>query len=311
MKRYAWFSALTTALTFPLIGLGAIVRLKGAGLACPDWPLCYGQVTPLHEVVTPAPEGVGIALEVGHRYVAGFVGLMVIALLVLAFTTFRRHSSLKPLTAAAFGLLIPQAILGGLTVIWDLAPVTVSLHLLAGNLFFGSLILLTIQSFRLARLEEGKPAEPEGLRPTNRYRYLALGGLILAALQIWLGGWVSGHGASLACPQFPSCNGSWIFPATPMRQLQMGHRLIGFTLAGVIATLSVTSVRTTDLTGGLRGLGVALSAMVLTQIGLGWANVAYYIPVPISAAHTAMAAAIFGTLTYLVGRVWIPRPEGT
>jgi cytochrome c oxidase assembly protein subunit 15 len=311
MKRYAWFSLLTTALTFPLIGLGAIVRLHGAGLACPDWPLCYGEVTPLHEVVTPAPEGVGIALEVGHRYVAGFVGLMVIALLVLAFTTFRRHSSLKPLTAAAFGLLIPQAVLGGLTVIWDLAPVTVSLHLVTGNLFFGSLILLTIESFRLARHEAGEPVEPPDFAPTDRYRWLALAALVLVTLQIWLGGWVSGHGASLACPQFPSCNGSWVFPPTPMRQLQMGHRLVGFTLAGVIATFSVASARTTGLTAGFRALGIALSVMVLAQIGLGWANVAYYIPVPISAAHTAMAATIFGILTYLVGRLWIPRPEGT
>ncbi len=91
MRFFAWLSTLSAALTFPLISLGAIVRLNGAGLACPDWPLCYGAVTSLTDVVTPAPAGVGIALEVGHRYVAGLLGVLILALCVWAWVKFRQH----------------------------------------------------------------------------------------------------------------------------------------------------------------------------------------------------------------------------
>jgi len=110
MRRFAWTAALTTALTFPLIVLGSVVRLKGAGLACPDWPLCYGRVTPLNEVVNPAPEGFRIALEVGHRYLAGVVGLIVFGLAAVAWVCFKRHVSVRWLSAAAVGYLMARGL---------------------------------------------------------------------------------------------------------------------------------------------------------------------------------------------------------
>ena len=310
MKRFAWISAVTTALTFPLIALGAIVRLHGAGLACPDWPLCYGRITPLNEVVSPPPEGFRIALEVGHRYLAGFVGLLVLGLAIAAWTKFRHHHSLRWLSLAVVGLLIPQAILGGLTVLMKLAPITVSLHLISGNLFFGSLILLTVQSFRIARQETQASNRRREHGANHVFRRLVIVTLVIAGLQIWLGGWVSSSGASMACPEFPTCHGSWAIPTSYGEFLQMSHRLMGFVLAAAIAAVSIAALQRKNLTVGLRILAGSLSLMVVGQILLGWFNVANYIPVPTSAMHTALAAAIFGTLIYIAGRISLPHPIG-
>ena len=310
MKRIAWISAVTTGLVFPLIALGAIVRLHGAGLACPDWPLCYGRVTPLNDVISPPPQGFRIALEVGHRYWAGTVGLLVFGLAAAAWTTFREFVSVKWLSVVAVGLLIPQAILGALTVWMKLAPITVSLHLIAGNLFFGSMILLTLQFFRAARLEEGAQRQ-DGLLGGRSFRLAALAALVVVAMQIWLGGWVSASGASMICPEFPSCHGEWALPGNYHEWLQMSHRLVGFLAAGVIALVSVLGLRSSRLSGKLRALSAGLTVLVVAQILLGWFNVAHYVPVPTSALHTAVAALIFGLLTYLVGRSWLPAPTRT
>jgi len=309
MRRYAWLSAATAALTFPLIALGAIVRLEGAGLACPDWPLCYGRVTPLADVVSPPPDGVKIALEVGHRYLAALVGLFVVGLVAGAWTKFRRYSSIRVWSAIALGLLIPQALLGALTVWMELAPITVSLHLISGNLFFGSLLVLTLQAFRASR-DERDPVAPEADPPPGRRLRIALvATLLLAGLQIWLGGWVSSSGASMVCPSFPTCDGTWALPAGYLEWLQMGHRAVALLLAAAAAGVAWLGIRSRRLTSGLRALVAGLPALIVAQILLGWFNVAHYVPVPTSALHTALAATIFGLLTYLVSRTSLGRPS--
>ena len=104
MKWYALASAL---LTWPLISFGALVRLHGAGLSCPDWPLCYGQLIP--------PPGFEIAMEVGHRFWATLLGLLIVMMTLLSFRI-PAYRSFRRLTTACLILVILQGILGALTV---------------------------------------------------------------------------------------------------------------------------------------------------------------------------------------------------
>ena len=296
MRRFAWFSAISAALTFPLIGFGAIVRLKGAGLACPDWPLCYGKVTSLGDVVTPAPAGLGIALEVGHRYVAGILGLMVLGLLVAAWTKLREERVATFWSSLAFVVLVPQVVLGGLTVLMKLAPWTVSLHLLFGNLLWASLLALALRSFQ----ESG--SERVSVKPSSwpMLKKLVLSAWGLTFVQIFMGGLVSSSGAGVACPDFPLCEGGALVPAgagTPI-WLQLMHRGVGFALAAVFVATLVVAARSAGVPTRLKvGLGAAVGLVGL-QILIGWYNVAHHVPVPTSALHTATAATIVGVMTW-------------
>jgi cytochrome c oxidase assembly protein subunit 15 len=303
MRRFAWTSLIAAILSFPLIGLGAIVRLKGAGLACPDWPLCYGRVTPLSDVVAPPPEGFKIALEVGHRYWAGAVGLIVIGLWGYAFKNRSTAKWRTPFWIAtlSLGLLIPQAVLGGLTVIYDLSPVTVSLHLLFGHFFFGALIVQSLVSFRRAQSES-----LDWLVDVSNSRYLRrwfTGAFLFLCLQIFVGGWVSSTHAGMACPDFPTCLGSFAFPDGWGPGIQYTHRLVGFSLALVIIGACIKGYQygKDRLIGHLAAGGVVL---VVLQILVGWYNVEYYIPVPTSALHTMIATTMFALMVFLTFLSW-------
>ena len=126
-----WLCFSAALLTWPLIPFGAFVRLKNAGLSCPDWPLCYGQLVP--------PAGYEIALETGHRFVAALLGLLIIT---IAIVSFRQRSNFHIRGLALFSLVLVciQGLIGALTVTMTLWPPIVTLHLIGGNLLFLSLI---------------------------------------------------------------------------------------------------------------------------------------------------------------------------
>jgi heme A synthase len=128
----------TAAATFVLLVIGGMVHATGSSLACPDWPLCYGQFF-------PAMEG-GVLFEHGHRLVALAVSVLTVA---LAVTVWRRQrgTSVRAGALAAVGLVLFQAALGALTVVWKLPLVVSSGHLATSMAFFSVLVWL---SWRLA-----------------------------------------------------------------------------------------------------------------------------------------------------------------
>ena len=134
MSRFAIIlTSIATFITWLLISLGATVRLFGAGLACPDWPLCYGTLAPA--LTLP------ILLEVGHRYLASLLGLLIILIYLLCIYSdnLRNH---RRLAGWLLILVIVQGLIGGLTVLLKLNFSTVVAHLILGNLLFFGLICL-------------------------------------------------------------------------------------------------------------------------------------------------------------------------
>jgi cytochrome c oxidase assembly protein subunit 15 len=209
MRRVAFVAVL---LAFGVVVLGAYVRLTTAGLGCPDWPGCYGHATP-----TAAAADVGKAWrEMLHRYLAGSLVLLTLLLAVMAFTQRRARSAggaSLPFVLAVVATIFVQALLGMLTVTWQVAPQIVTLHLLFGMTTLGLLwwLWLTLDA-HVPRTAVPELGRSPGVRwaPSNLISSrLALVGLIALGVQIALGGWTSTNYAAIACPDFPTCQASW------------------------------------------------------------------------------------------------------
>lgn len=272
----------TIVLTYLLIIFGATVRAFGAGLACPDWPLCHGQWIP--------PFDLPVLLEWGHRLVASVVGVCTLAVMIFALTRAHR-ARLGWLAVAALALVIVQAVLGGLTVLKLLHFSTVTLHLATGLLFLGLLVWMRLRLTSCAFARQ-VPAR------TRRLVTCALG---LVYMQSILGALVSSNYAGLACPDFPTCNGRWIPPLQGLVAYHFVHRAFAFVALGVITWAVCAVFRHGDRRA--RSLAVAIGAGTVFQLGLGITNVLLQLPPAVTIAHTGLAAALFAALVMLSYRI--------
>lgn len=301
--RVAWGCVAVAALAFVLIVLGAVVRARGAGLACPDWPLCYGSFVPAFDA--------GIALEWGHRLLAGSASLGLVAVSLAAWRRPAVRSRVGGALRVAWGLLALQVLLGGLTVLLGLAPWTVTAHLLVGNAFCASLVWSAHDLLDAGR-EHRVPA-------VCSPAVAALVGAcaLLLIVQLALGGLVSSHYAGLACAHFPSCDGESFAPRwTGLVGLHLLHRVTALALLAAWGALAWTS-RRTGWVGRLAGSGFRL---LVVQAAIGIANVLLHLPVEVTALHSATAAGLV-IVAALLGRAvlraraeagsgWVPGAEG-
>ena len=307
------------ALTLLVVVAGAYVRLQDAGLGCPDWPGCYGHligVPQTAEEITNAErgfpqrpvEGHKAWKEMFHRYVAGTLGVLLVAVMVTAWWRRRALRQSAWLPTGIVALVAVQATLGMWTVTMLLKPVIVTLHLLGGMATLALTCWLALRQL----------AWPPTPSRASRWRPWAVAGLIIVVGQIALGGWVSTNYAALVCRDFPTCHGAWL-PA-----MDFGHgfqiaRELGMTAAGAPLSLeALTAIHWTHRVGalvtffyigalavalmrtaGYARMGVVLAVLLLLQVSLGMANVVFTLPLPIAVAHNGVAAALLGMLVVI------------
>ena len=134
LRRWIWKLAIATLL---LMAVGSATRVMNAGLACPDWPLCYGQLVPTRQM------NLRVFLEWFHRLDAMVIGLLAIALAVQAWWCRRDLPKWLPwATLGALALIVVQGGLGGLTVTQLLRFDIVTAHLGAALAFFITLLVM-------------------------------------------------------------------------------------------------------------------------------------------------------------------------
>ena len=286
----AGFGALVV-LFFGLIVLGALVRVHGAGLACPDWPLCFGRLLPVMNLE--------VAFEWTHRLVAGSVALCFAALAALALRRPAARSA-QPLLAVTALLLALQILLGALTVWKLLASWTVTAHLLTGNSIAATLLLTA-----LALRDAAAPPRRDPLTPTERTPTGLAAALLV--LQITLGGLVASRYAGLACPEWPTCReGVWFPTWDGVVGLQLLHRLNAYLLVATLAAAALAARRRTRLRRATR---VAL-LLGVAQIAVGVANVLLALPVEVTGLHSALAAGLVLSVTWAAREAWLAPDAG-
>ena len=299
----------TVLLTLAVIVVGAYVRLSDAGLACPDWPGCYGQVlvpssdldvAQANEAFPDRPVVIHRARkEMTHRYLAGSLGLAIALLAVIACRRRKENQVPIVLPMLLVGLVVFQAVLGMWTVTLLLKPAIVTAHLLGGMTTLALLWWLWMHP------RQTRQPVAAGIR------IWAIASVVVVAVQLTLGGWTSANYAALACPDFPTCQGDW-WPGVsfadafnPWRELgqtssgapleapglmaiQITHRIGALLTLLVVGGFALVSIRGPGV--GLKLSAAAVVALLLIQVGLGVAIVLMARPLSFGVAHNAVAA---------------------
>jgi heme a synthase len=268
IRKLVWSMVLETLF---LMAVGSATRVMNAGLACPDWPLCYGQLLPQQQL-----GNLQVFLEWFHRLMAFLMGLSAIALTLASFWNRRTLPQWLPWAALlSFGLIVFQGILGGLTVTQLLRFDIVTAHLGTALLFF-----VTVLSIGVCLLPYA------GSGTGGRLPVVAFTAAVLVYVQSLLGALVGSQWAVHQC-----------LSASQLCHVMNSH-LVGVVPATLVTLLlSLWAWRTPALHPALRGLANAAVAIVFLQIALGVATFKLRLQVePLTVAHQVMGATLLGIL---------------
>ena len=318
---------LSILLAFVVIALGAYTRLTHAGLGCPDWPTCYGQldVPKTAEQIAKAElafperpvEPHKAWNEMIHRYFAGALGLLILAIAFLSFKN-RHHKTPFRLPLLILAVVIFQAALGMWTVTMMLMPIVVMAHLLGG---FTTLCLLFLLYLRLRKTQISVSEVS-----VKKYSGFALLGIVVLVGQIGLGGWTSSHYAALSCVELPICQPGWQEQLTfedsfdlvpPAREsYEFGHlphnervtihvtHRFGAIITTVYLTWLMVMIYLRSKTNILKVSTLLVGVALTSQILLGISNIVFSLPLGIAVAHNVVAACLMLTLINLTYRLY-------
>jgi len=301
-------------LAFVVIALGAWTRLVDAGLGCPDWPGCYGFVVfptndaeiALAESRYPMfPYDINKAIpEVVHRYFAAALGLLAI---IMVYYSFKQNEN-KNIRRWTVGLLIficLQGLFGYLTVSLLLLPLIVTGHLFGGFTTLTLFFLIFLMSGRFSILEKMK---------IPKLKTIATIALVVLIFQIFLGVWTSTNYASLACADFPTCQGSYMPEMDFKNGFNLNQEVGPNYLYGLLDNPSRVAIHYSHRVSAIlvtivflvlisklwfsnaAPLASTLGVLLLTQISLGIINVVYVLPLYVAIAHNLVAALLLLTV---------------
>ena len=315
-----------------VIGLGAYTRLTHAGLGCPDWPTCYGlldvpetsmQIAAAEQAFPLRPVEPDKAWnEMIHRYFAGSLGLLILAIAVLAMKLrLSKKSSISypvflPLLILA--IVIFQAALGMWTVTLKLMPIVVMGHLLGGFTTLCLLFLLYLRINSLAENHQGLSIVNGQLKKYSRY---ALLGITILTAQIALGGWTSSNYAAMSCVELPICQGDWLsklslkqsFDLIPPSKesyefghlahnerltIHVAHRL-GAIITVVFLSWLAIMICMKARVHAIKNSAVILLSLLVLQVALGISNIWFSLPLIIAVAHNLVAVCLMLSLITL------------
>lgn len=279
-------ATVTALFTFFLITVGALVRVSGSGLGCPDWPLCHGQLIPPFEFHT--------LVEYSHRLTTTLVTLFISSTAIWASIRYRSERWVFRGSLLAVLLLLIQIALGGITVLAELPPTVVAVHLGNAMLLFATVLTVATLAWRGTTNPQIKVNEKA--RPLIR---LIVASAVGVYITIVSGSLVEGSGAAEACPSWPLCSGMEIVSAGTLADIHMLHRFIvgGAGLLALYTFYQLFKTSPGDLSIVLASIFGACA--LIAQVFVGAAQVWLRFPPLVEGAHVALASAVWGSFVVL------------
>ena len=286
-SRYRALVYASLVASFLVVVWGGVVRVTGSGLGCPDWPLCHGQFLPSLDTST--------RIEWFHRLLAIAGGLTVAGVVLWSLIVYRADRRILALAVIAAILYPLQAVLGAITVILELPPEWVTVHLANAELLLATLTILAV----VVRWPSTVPV------PSGGWTWLALGAAVGTFVLMLSGAYVRGADATTACVGWPFC-GDVAFPTLGAPAIAMAHRVVAAAVGILVVGACLEAWRHRRDAPGLGPLAIATGVVFLAQVAIGAANPLTGFSPWALGAHPAAASLMWCSVVALAAVAWRP-----
>ena len=274
---------------FFLVTLGGVVRVTESGLGCPDWPLCHGRLIP--------PLDFNTLIEYSHRLAASLTSTLIVATTALAWWRYRHQPRIVWPVTTALALLGVEVVLGGVTVLTELPPTIVTIHLATAEIIFALLLVALVGAWQQPRFQA--PASPQV------YQW-AVAAALATLVVLLSGSYAVGRGAGTICPGWPFCQ-SDLFPSLELTWVHMAHRLLAAGGGLLAAWAALVAWRRRGSSAGIGVVAVVAGGVLIAQTMVGAANPWTGFSTFARAAHLSLATAMWGSYVVLATLAWRPR----
>jgi protoheme IX farnesyltransferase len=284
VTRFQKLAATTLGTAILLVTIGVIVRATDSGVACPDWPLCYGQIL-------PPLDDPNAWIEWIHRSAAALIGFEILGLAILAWVDHRDRRSLLVPSMAAVLLVGFQAWLGRETVRLGNSGESVTAHLAAAMLLVALLVYITVRA--------SFPARVGGWGGSQRFTLFAAFTTLTAFALLLFGSHVTATDSALVFPDWPLMNGSLVPPLTELTAAHVLHRWVAAVVGAIVVALAILAWRTQRDRSTIVRLAVGAAVLFAIQVVIGGLQVVTRLSAWTQTLHLALGAVILAALVGL------------
>jgi len=290
-----WLAVLASAGMWLVLVMGAAVTNTGSAQGCGrSWPLCNGQFVPEFTIET--------AIEYSHRAVTGIEGLLIVALSAALLVLWRHEREIQVLVPLMLGSLLLQAGLGAAAVMMPQSPAVLASHFGISLVAFASTFLASVVVFERTGPED-RTIRVEPVSPGLRWAVLGVGAYVLVV--VYLGAYMRHTGVSLACADWPLCNGQVVPPLDGPTGIAFAHRVAAL---GAVLLLGWLWLRNWAV-AGIGPVAFAAFVLVVLQALSGALVVITRLGLFSALAHAGLMALLFAALALLARRVLMAAPE--
>ena len=299
MKNFRALAVAAAVAVYGQIVLGAVVRITGSGLGCPDWPACQGQVIPNFA-------NSQVAIEYAHRLIGSAAGLLMVVTAVAAVVMYLRRNdegaagmTFGLASAAVIGvvLIVVQGVLGGITVLTGNTPFTVAIHLGNALLVLAAAVLVALWA---GRSRPGVTLAARPRRPSGSLTVFVAGAVAAFAI-VLTGAYVVGSSAGAACPGWPLCGAA---SRTSFTDVHMLHRVV--VGVGSLAILwAAWSAWRRWRGSAMAAVAFGTAGLLAVEVAVGAAQAVLGLPSPLRAVHVAMASGVWTGVVLMASACWL------